>query len=110
MNIIANSNIIGNSRTMEFHVSDCYCLKLLKPKNRVAFSRFQEAVDNGYDPCGHCFVSLSNVRDISRAPSTTVSEILFGDFYSDVADFQELEHGATIKLTAELFKLDLAGS
>ena len=43
---------IGNINSKKFHRPDCNSLPA--EKNRIYFSSRQEAVENGYSPCGNC--------------------------------------------------------
>jgi beta-lactamase superfamily II metal-dependent hydrolase len=43
---------IGNIRTMKFHLLTCSGLPL--EKNRIYFKTRQDAINNGYSPCGRC--------------------------------------------------------
>lgn len=43
---------IGNKNTHKFHLSTCSYLP--EKQNRIAFDSYDEAISNGYDPCGHC--------------------------------------------------------
>lgn len=43
---------IGNKNTKKFHKSNCYTLPY--EKNRINFSSYTEAINNGYSPCNNC--------------------------------------------------------
>ena len=43
---------IGNVNSHKFHTPDCP--NLPAEQNRVEFSSYQEAIDQGYSPCGNC--------------------------------------------------------
>ena len=43
---------IGNKNSGKFHAEDC--ANLPKEENRVYFDSYDEAVENGYTPCGSC--------------------------------------------------------
>lgn len=43
---------IGNKNSKKFHLPDCYTLPA--EKNRVYFSSRQDAINDGYSPCGNC--------------------------------------------------------
>lgn len=43
---------IGNVRSRKFHLPTCRTLPA--PANRVEFSSRQEAINQGYSPCGNC--------------------------------------------------------
>jgi len=44
----------GNSKLKIYGTLQCKSGKRLKRKNRVFFVSENEAVENGYRPCGHC--------------------------------------------------------
>lgn len=46
----------GNRKLKIYGVLQCASGKKMKKKNRIFFESEQEAVDNGYRPCGHCLV------------------------------------------------------
>ena len=43
---------IGNVNSRKFHTPDCP--NLPAQQNRVEFSTYEEAVAQGYSPCGNC--------------------------------------------------------
>lgn len=43
---------IGNKNSKKFHRPDCHTLPA--EKNRVELSSREEAINNGYSPCGNC--------------------------------------------------------
>ena len=44
-----------NTNTHKFHLPDCGSAKEIKPQNRKEFTGTrEEAVAQGYDPCGRC--------------------------------------------------------
>ncbi len=45
---------VGNSHTLRFHNPDCPSVIEMKPENRVTFSTREEAIEQGYQPCGRC--------------------------------------------------------
>jgi hypothetical protein len=47
-------SLAGNSRQKIYGLLSCRSGKRLKVENRVFFSSDQEALENGYRPCGHC--------------------------------------------------------
>lgn len=49
-----SSSYIGNSETGKFHAPGCGDVNKMKPSNKVSFSSRDDAVSNGYSPCGHC--------------------------------------------------------
>ena len=53
-NETAPTAYIGNSNSKKFHTPDCLYAKKLKDENRVSFKSREEAVSEGYDPCGKC--------------------------------------------------------
>ncbi|MEO9964526.1 MAG: Ada metal-binding domain-containing protein [Reichenbachiella sp.] len=44
----------GNKRLMIFGTLDCRSGKRMKKQNRVFFTSEDEALSEGYRPCGHC--------------------------------------------------------
>ena len=44
----------GNSKLKIYGVLGCVSGKKMKRENRVFFSSEQEAMKNGFRPCGHC--------------------------------------------------------
>lgn len=53
-NETAATAYIGNSNSKKFHTPDCSSAKKLKDENRVSFKSREEAVSEGYKPCGRC--------------------------------------------------------
>jgi hypothetical protein len=47
-------HLAGNSSLQIYGRLSCKSGKRMKRKNRVFFESAQEAVENGYRPCGHC--------------------------------------------------------
>lgn len=45
---------IGNSNTMKFHYPACKSVNDIKPENIVNLYSFEEAINQGYEPCGRC--------------------------------------------------------
>ena len=45
---------IGNKNSKTFHLSTCRSAKSMSDKNRVEFSSREEAIGQGYKPCGSC--------------------------------------------------------
>ena len=45
---------IGNVKSKIFHYPDCKSVTVMKDKNKVEFLSREEAVGNGYKPCGSC--------------------------------------------------------
>lgn len=48
----AAATYIGNKNSKKFHTEDCSSLP--KEENRVYFDSYEEAIDEGYTPCGSC--------------------------------------------------------
>ncbi len=47
--------VVGNmGRSKVYHYLDCPSLKLIQPNNRKEFASAQQALDEGFQPCGHC--------------------------------------------------------
>jgi methylphosphotriester-DNA--protein-cysteine methyltransferase len=55
-NLIRSGSIVygGNIQLKIYGTLSCGFGKRLQRSNRVFFNSEQEAVDNGYRPCGHC--------------------------------------------------------
>lgn len=53
-NETAATAYIGNSNSKKFHTPDCSSAKKLKDENKVSFKTRDEAVNEGYKPCGRC--------------------------------------------------------
>lgn len=54
--LIDNGEILvgGNANLKIYGTLDCKSGKRLKVKNRIFFRSEQEAIQQGYRPCGHC--------------------------------------------------------
>lgn len=48
------NNYIGNAATGKFHSSSCHDVGKMDPSNMVFFSSRDDAINHGYEPCGHC--------------------------------------------------------
>jgi hypothetical protein len=46
--------VIGNKASKETHLPDCFCLQRMSEKNKVSFTSLKQALNMGYDTCGHC--------------------------------------------------------
>jgi hypothetical protein len=44
----------GNTRLNLYGTLNCKSGKRMKMENRIFFSSAEEAISNGYRPCGHC--------------------------------------------------------
>jgi methylphosphotriester-DNA--protein-cysteine methyltransferase len=44
----------GNKKLLIYGLLSCKSGKRMKQQNRVFFADEQEAISNGYRPCGHC--------------------------------------------------------
>ena len=55
---IKNREVVfaGNKKLKIYGVLSCSSGKRMKKENRVFFSSEQEALNNGYRPCGHCMI------------------------------------------------------
>lgn len=49
-----SSSYVGNSETGKFHAPGCGDVDKMDNSNKIFFSSREEAVNSGYDPCGHC--------------------------------------------------------
>lgn len=45
---------VGNSNTKIFHESGCPYVRYIQPVHRVTFMYKDQALRQGYRPCGHC--------------------------------------------------------
>ena len=56
---IKNGEIVfaGNRKLKIYGMLHCASGKRMKKENRVFFFNEQEAIENGYRPCGHCMRS-----------------------------------------------------
>lgn len=50
----SESPYIGNRNTRKFHSYDCASVNDMKESNRAPLSSREEAIDQGYVPCGRC--------------------------------------------------------
>lgn len=73
---------VGNKRTKEVHISDCRYVNEIRFKRY--FTSVEEALNNGYDGCGHC---LKNTRfynpPIFRPPVLSSGEPVWGKTYAE---------------------------
>ncbi|TWH83584.1 ComEC/Rec2 family competence protein [Sedimentibacter saalensis] len=52
--VISETNYVGNKNSLVFHKTDCSSVADMKESNKVFFTIRQNAVDQGYTPCGRC--------------------------------------------------------
>ena len=45
---------VGNRKTLRFHDPSCGSVVEMRPENRITFSSRDEAIEQGYQPCGRC--------------------------------------------------------
>ena len=50
----SKSSYIGNRNTKKFHYSYCSSVNQMKDTNKVPISSREQAISQGYDPCGRC--------------------------------------------------------
>ncbi len=50
----AEANFVGNKNSKVYHKKSCSSAKSMKEANKVGFVTADEAVDEGYKPCGVC--------------------------------------------------------
>lgn len=44
-----------NKKSKKFHAPSCYSVEQMKEENKIYFSGTrEEAIENGYEPCGNC--------------------------------------------------------
>lgn len=53
--------LAGNKKLKIYGTLDCSSGKRMKKENRVFFSGEEEAMKNGYRPCGNCIRSIQKV-------------------------------------------------
>lgn len=51
---ISETNYVGNKNSLVFHKTDCSSVADMKESNKIFFTIRQNAVDQGYTPCGRC--------------------------------------------------------
>ena len=51
---LSSSPYIGNRSTKKFHKASCRDVNKMNESNKVPLSSRQEALNQGYSPCGHC--------------------------------------------------------
>ena len=61
--MLKNKEIVlaGNRKLKIYGALNCASGKRLKKENRVFFSGEEEAIKNGYRPCGNCIQSIHKV-------------------------------------------------
>lgn len=52
--IVADTNYIGNSKTMKFHKKECSSVQTMKLENKTVFETKDEAKEQGFIPCKTC--------------------------------------------------------
>lgn len=52
--IYSETQYIGNKKSKRFHLPNCRSVNQMSDKNKVEFSTREEAIENGYIPCGDC--------------------------------------------------------
>lgn len=103
---MTTSKFIGNVKSKEFHKSDCYALEYVYNINQRPFYSEKQALNKGYDPCGHCLGVKKRKRDAKG-----VNEHYLGHFYGVfngilTDDFIEINvnHGDQISVFLKLQK------
>ena len=51
---VSEAPYIGNMNTHKFHDYDCASVNDINESNKISFSSREEAIDEGYKPCGRC--------------------------------------------------------
>jgi len=61
---------IGNYTTKEAHIESCFCVKSMKDVYNVQFTTLEDALNHGFDPCGHCLKGFKkqNTRKPGKDP------------------------------------------
>ena len=49
-----SSYYVGNRNSKRFHYPDCFSVSDMKEKNKVILPTREDAISNGYKPCGEC--------------------------------------------------------
>jgi len=52
--IHTETQYIGNKKSKRFHLLTCRSVTQMSEKNKIEFSSREEAIENGYSPCGDC--------------------------------------------------------
>jgi len=52
--VSVESQYIGNKNSKRFHLPTCRSVTQMSEKNKIEFSSREEAIKNGYTPCGDC--------------------------------------------------------
>lgn len=63
-----NPSFIGNNRSKEIHLPSCFCLRQINKGNIVPFNSLQEALQEGYNGCGHCLTEYNNYSWTPTSP------------------------------------------
>jgi len=45
---------VGNSNSMKLHYPSCESVRSISEKNKVYFDSYDDAISQGYEPCGNC--------------------------------------------------------
>jgi methylphosphotriester-DNA--protein-cysteine methyltransferase len=45
---------VGNKSSKVFHKATCGSVKTMNPANKICFPNREEAIRQGYTPCGNC--------------------------------------------------------
>lgn len=53
---VAPKTYIGNRRTLEVHVDNCFFASVMRASNRVVFNNVNDALNQGYNGCAHCLL------------------------------------------------------
>ncbi|HKJ69979.1 MAG TPA: hypothetical protein VKA68_18655, partial [bacterium] len=71
--------IIGNRNTREFHDGNCFCLRMAYQEHLIPFASVQEALQEGYNGCGHCMKQYDGaswtIYTVPKSPAISESMI-----------------------------------
>ncbi|MDZ7703984.1 MAG: hypothetical protein U5L04_05800 [Trueperaceae bacterium] len=70
---MSTSHVFGNQRTKEVHRQTVSALKMIHSENLVPFGSINEALQEGYNGCGHCLAKYNDCRwSLESAPKSDV--------------------------------------
>lgn len=76
------TGFVGNIKSKEFHNPDCFCVNAMHETNKILLNSIKQAIDHGYDPCGHCLGKLDESEEsLDIIKKESVTKHFFGHFY-----------------------------
>lgn len=104
---MASAKYIGNIKSKEFHKTDCFVLRNMYNINQRPFYSKQDAIREGYDPCGHCLGVKKENRKAVGVGEYYVAHFygVFGEWSTDTSSGIIVERGDTINVFVKLNKL-----